>query len=156
MLTLVLPPEQQDLLLRALRKAGPREIGGVLMGEHAGPSLFIVRKMTVHRRGSYASFVRRIEDALGSLRSFFLETGHDHERFNYIGEWHSHPSFEPYPSRRDNLSMLQIVQDEAVGANFAVLLISKLGLSGELICTAHTYLPDGVRVLSSVDTPRRW
>ena len=148
MLTLILPREQQKLLLAALRKAGEREVGGILMGEHVGPNLFIVRKMTVHRRGAFASFVRRIEDAIGSLRAFFRETGHDYARFNYIGEWHSHPSFAPYPSRTDDLSMLQIVQDETVGANFAVLLIAKLGPRAELLSTAHTYFPDGKRDLS--------
>src|SRR5690606_29903325 len=84
MLTLILPPEQNDLLLVALRRAGRREVGGILMGEHAGPNLFIVREMTVHRRGAFASFVRRIEDAIGRLRAFFQKTGHDYTRFNYL------------------------------------------------------------------------
>lgn len=151
MLTLILPTEQHELLLVELRKAGRREVGGIMMGEHAGPNLFVVREMTVHRRGAFASFVRRIEDAIGRLRTFFNQTGHDYIRFNYLGEWHSHPSFVPYPSRTDDLSMLQIVQDEAVGANFAVLLIVKLGAKGELIFTAHTYLPDGLRIPSKVN-----
>lgn len=150
MLTLILPPEQNDLLLVALGKAGRREVGGILMGEHVGPNLFIVREMTVHRRGAFASFVRRVEDAIGSLRLFFQKTGDDYTRFNYLGEWHSHPSFAPYPSGTDDVSMLQIVQDEKVGANFAVLLIAKLGLEGELIATAHTYLPDGTRMRSNI------
>ena len=150
MLTLILPPEQHELLLAALRKAGRREVGGILMGEHVGQNLFIVREMTVHRRGAFASFVRRIEDAIGRLRAFFQQTGHDYTRFNYLGEWHSHPSFAPYPSRTDDLSMLQIVLDEAVGANFAVLLIVKLGSEGGLIATAHTYLPDGTRIQSNI------
>lgn len=150
MLTLILPLEQRRLLLRALRKAGRREVGGILMGEHAGPNLFIVREMTVHRRGAFASFVRRIEDAVGRLHAFFHETDHDYARFNYIGEWHSHPSFAPYPSRTDDLSMLQIVQDETVGANFVVLLVAKLGAEGELISTVHTYLPNGLRMQSDL------
>ena len=150
MLTLILPPEQQKLLSAALRKAGRREVGGIMMGEHVGPNLFVVREMTVHRRGAFASFVRRIEDAIGRLRSFFQETGYDYSRFNYIGEWHSHPSFAPFPSKTDDLSMLQIVQDESVGAHFVVLLIAKLGSEGELISTVHTYLPDGKRVQSNL------
>jgi len=153
-LTLILPPEQHELLLVALRKAGRREVGGIMMGEHVGPNLFIVREMTVHRRGAFASFVRRMEDAIGRLRAFFRETGHDYARFNYIGEWHSHPSFTPYPSRTDDLSMLQIVQDETFGANFVVLLITKLGSERELVSTVHTYLPDGARVLSTVRVER--
>lgn len=154
MLTLILPSQQHDVLLAALRKAGRREIGGILMGEHAGPNLFIVREMTVHRRGAFASFVRRIEDAIGRLHAFFHETEHDYARFNYIGEWHSHPSFSPYPSRTDDLSMLQIIQDESVGANFVVLLIAKLGFDGKLVSTVHTYLPDGMRIQSNLRLQR--
>lgn len=150
MLTLLLPPEQRELLLTALRKAGRRETGGILMGEHVGTNLFTVREMTVHRPGAFASFVRRIEDAIGTLHAFFKRTGHDYARFNYVGEWHSHPSFAPYPSRTDDLSMLQIVQDETVGANFVVLLIAKLGAEGDLVATAHTYHPDGTRRLSDL------
>lgn len=148
MLNLILPPEQHEVLLAALRKAGRREVGGILMGEHVGQNLFTVREMTVHRRGAFAFFVRRIEDAIERLRLFFRETDYDYERFNYIGEWHSHPSFAPYPSRTDDLSMRHIAQDESVGANFVVLLIAKLGSEGELISTVHTYLPDGMRIQS--------
>lgn len=151
MLTLILPLKQRDLLVKSLQKAGLREIGGILMGEHVGPNVFIIREITVHRRGAFAYFVRRIEDAVGNLRTFFQKTGNDYARFNYIGEWHSHPSFEPYPSQTDDLSMQQIVQDEAVGANFAVLLITKLGSKGEFICAAYTYLPNGIRMPSTVN-----
>ena len=120
-------------MMTALQNAGQREVGGILMGEHVGTNTFIVREITIHRRGTFASFVRRIEDAIGGLRAFFKGTGYDYVRFNYIGEWHSHPSFEPYPSRTDDLSMLQIVKDETVGANFVALLIIKLGPDGKMV-----------------------
>ncbi len=154
MLTLILPSEQHELLLATLRKAGRCEVGGILMGEHIGINLFVVREITVHRRGAFASFIRRIDDAIGGLRTFFRKTGHTYTQFNYIGEWHSHPSFEPYPSRTDDLSMLEIVQDETVGANFVVLLITKLGPEGGLVSTVHTYLPDGSRIPSIVEVQR--
>ena len=148
-LTLILPTKQHNLMKAALRKAGQREVGGILMGEKIGNNVFIVREITIHRHGTFASFIRRIEDAIGGLRAFFKETGYDYVRFNYIGEWHSHPSFEPYPSRKDDLSMLQIVKDETVGANFVALLITKLGPGGEMISTVHTYLPDGSKIPST-------
>lgn len=120
------------------------------MAEHVGPNEFKVSDITVHRRGGIASFVRRIEDALGKLNLFFNRTAHDYRRYNYLGEWHSHPLFEPMPSTPDDMSMLEIVQDESVGANFVVLLIVKLNPNGKLIGTAHTYLPDGRRVRSTI------
>lgn len=150
MLTLVLPVEIQETLLAALRRAGDREVGGVLMAAHVGPNRFDVVEITVHRRGAVASFVRRIEDAIGRLRAFFSSTGNDYTKFNYIGEWHSHPLFAPEPSRKDDVSMREIVDDPSVGANFAVLLIVKLGPFGNLLASLHTYLPGGVKQTASV------
>lgn len=150
MLTVILPREQTAIILSALTKARNREIGGILMGEHVGPSKFAVREITVHRRGSFASFLRRIEDALGQMHAFFRKTEHNYLRYNYIGEWHSHPLFNPIPSRRDDASMQEIIQDDTVGANFVVLLIVKIGANGQLVATAHTYLPDGSRWSSNV------
>lgn len=150
MLKLILPAEQQAIIMNALSKAGRREIGGVIMGEHIGPNEFIVRQMTVHRCGAVAYFVRRLEEAISGFSKFFNETGHNYQVFNYIGEWHSHPSFEPYPSSKDDRSMLQIVQDKSVGANFAVLVIVKSGSKGELVITAHTYLPNGTKSESEI------
>lgn len=113
------------------------------MAEHVGVNKFVVRDLTIHRRGTFASFVRRIEDAWAVLSRFFERTKRDYRRFNYIGEWHSHPSFEPVPSARDHQSMRAIVLDESVAANFVVLMIVKLSPQGTLIGAAHTYLPDG-------------
>ena len=145
MLKLILLPEVAEEITIALCKSGDREIGGILMGEHAGPSEFKVTKITVQKRGGISSFIRVIEDAVGKLNNFFRQSNNDYSRFNYMGEWHSHPLFTPYPSSKDDSSMLEIVMDETVGANFVVLIIVKLTPDGGLIGTAHTYLPNGVK-----------
>ncbi len=151
MLSLILPPELVEVLLIELKKAGRHEVGGILMGEHVGLNEFKVTNITVHRRGGIASFVRCIEDAIGKLRLFFRQTEYDYQRFNYLGEWHTHPLFEPKPSIKDDESMLEIVQDNLIGANFAVLLILKLDSTGQLVGTAHTYMPDGRKVNSTIN-----
>jgi len=150
-LSLILPPELVEVLLIELKKAGRHEVGGILMGEHVGLNEFKVTNITVHRRGGIASFVRCIEDAIGKLRLFFRQTEYDYQRFNYLGEWHTHPLFEPIPSIKDDESMLEIVQDNSIGANFAVLLILKLDSAGQLVGTANTYLPDGRKVNSTIN-----
>ena len=150
MLTLVLPRDIQVKLLAALRRAGKREIGGVLMAEHVGPDRFELMDITVHKRGAMAFFVRRIEDALGRLQAFFSSTDNQYARYNYIGEWHSHPMFAAEPSQTDDTSMHQIADDPKVGANFVVLLIVKLDSSGALVTGVHTYLPGGIKHQSSV------
>ena len=145
MITLILPRPLQDTIRAALLKAGRREIGGILMAEHVGPNEFEVKDLTVHRRGTVFNFVRVLEDALSRLRAFFERAEHDYTRFNYIGEWHSHPSFVPSPSPRDDASMREIVEDPKVGANVVVLLIVKLESPHEMASSVHTYLPDGTK-----------
>jgi proteasome lid subunit RPN8/RPN11 len=143
MVTLVLPSDITNQIERALVRSGRYEVGGVLMAEHVGPNEFVVREITVHRRGAFALFWRKMEEAMTALQRFFARTEQDYTRFNYIGEWHSHPSFDPLPSSRDHESMYEIVSDAIVGANFVVLVIVKLQEGGFLTGSAHSYLPDG-------------
>ena len=143
MLTLILPANIAKRLEQALGRAGKREVGGVMMAEHVGVNTFAVRDVTIHRRGTFASFLRRIEEVWAVLNRFFERTKRDYMHFNYIGEWHSHPSFEPVPSAFDRRSMHDIISDVSVGATFVVLVIVKLSPQGALVGTAHTYLPNG-------------
>jgi proteasome lid subunit RPN8/RPN11 len=142
-------------LEEALRSAGRRETGGVLMGEHVSEAVFRIKDLTVQRRGSFASFVREVGAALKPLRRFFGETGRDYARYNYLGEWHSHPSFPTEPSRTDSESMWSIVEDPVVGANFAVLLIARLGSGGELEASATAYLPNRRKMVVALETEKQ-
>jgi integrative and conjugative element protein (TIGR02256 family) len=140
---LILPLEIRLQLETALHEAGRREIGGILMAEHTGENSFRVRSLTIQRRGgSFAAFLRVVEAFLGPLRNFFRQTDYNYTRFNYIGEWHSHPSFVPTPSETDHRTMLSIINDPQVGAFFVVLLIVKLDESGEFVGTVTVYQPD--------------
>jgi sulfur-carrier protein adenylyltransferase/sulfurtransferase len=134
-----LPATQRAELVDALQEAGEREIGGILMGEHVDVNEFRVASLTIQRRsGTIARFVRIVEHAVTALTRFFRETGNDFTRFNYLGEWHSHPLFTPYPSSEDHVSMMKILWDEKVGANFVVLIVAKM-VDGELVTTGTLY-----------------
>ena len=50
MLTLVLPSDIQAKLVAALKIAGKREVGGVLMAAHVGLNRFEVMDITMHKR----------------------------------------------------------------------------------------------------------
>ena len=102
-------------------------MGGVLMGEHVRDEIFRVVDITVQRAGgSHVCFVRQPGAHQAELDAFFARTGADYMRFNYLGEWHSHPSFGPLPSLTDIESMQSIVDDPDVGVNFLVLMIPRL------------------------------
>lgn len=150
MLRITVPPDIQCKLYIALRKAGARECGGVLMGEHVGVNHFAVRALDIQRPGAIPSFMRSVAGAARAIRAFCLSKGNDFRRFNYLGEWHSHPLFSVQPSSRDHSTMRALATDSQVGANFVVLLIFRLNC-GELEGSAHTYLPDGSVHRSDLD-----
>lgn len=116
----------REKLRKALRASGCREIGGVLMGEQIAPGHFKVVDLSIDSQtGGRAHFVRDPEAHAEALAAFFHETGHQYDRFNYLGEWHSHPRFSVNPSTQDVDSMIDLVQGER-GIDFAVLLIVRL------------------------------
>lgn len=125
-----------------MRRAGRREIGGILLGEHVGDEAFRLVDVTVQRSGgSSAHFVRDPAQHQPQLDSFFAKTSEHFTRYNYLGEWHSHPSFEPLPSAKDIATMQTIVEHEEVGANFAVLIIARIGFIGRVQLSACLFRP---------------
>jgi len=78
---------------------------------------------------------------IGQNSTAFERTGADYKRFNYLGEWHSHPSFLPVPSETDLETMQSIVEDPQVGANFLVLMIVKLQGRREMQVSTTAFLP---------------
>lgn len=125
-----------DRMRALLRRAGRREIGGVLMGQEVGAGRFVVADFSVDEvSGERAHFVRDADHHKVALDAFFERTGHDYSTFNYLGEWHSHPSFSVRPSGTDLRSMQELVEGDR-GIEFAVLVIVKLGIFRSFTATA--------------------
>ena len=139
---LILPAALVENLKQELRRAGSREIGGVMVGEYLGDETFQLADISVQRSGgSRAHFERDLAHSTAFLKEFFARTGHDYGRFNYLGEWHSHPLFAAMPSGQDLATMREIVEDPNVGANFAVLLIVRLARRSSLELSATVFRP---------------
>lgn len=126
-------------LKRELRLAGANEIGGVLAGEHLADGTFLIKDLSVQRNGTPSSFARDPVQHRKFMRRFHLLTGNDTERFNYLGEWHSHPSFLALPSTPDLRTMQAEIEDREQTASFLVLLVIKLGRDRGLIGSAHAF-----------------
>ena len=140
---ILLPDLITKQLTSALRQAGRQEIGGILMGEHVGEDTFRVKAITIQTHGgTFFTFRRVVQSFLAPLRRFFRETGYNYTKFNYLGEWHSHPSFSPEPSSTDSEAMWELVHDPEVGATFAVLLIVRLVNTNKLNGTVTIFLPN--------------
>ncbi|KMS56193.1 hypothetical protein V474_14595 [Novosphingobium barchaimii LL02] len=117
------PAEQRSRMRNVVRRAGRSEIGGILMAEQLDPGAFRIVGFSVDpTQGSAAHFVRSVEHHNEELTAFFDKTGHDYSRFNYLGEWHSHPNHHPVPSGEDIRSMQTLVNGER-DIPFALLLV---------------------------------
>lgn len=122
--------------------AGRREIGGMIMGEEIRDQTFRIVDFSVDtKRGTRSYFVRDAEKHEQVLAEFFARTGGDYRRFNYLGEWHTHPSFSVQPSLQDIGSMQDLVRGSE-GVLFAVLLITRLKWFWRLECSAHLFVRD--------------
>lgn len=152
MMRILLPEAVERPLIEALVRAGRREIGGILMGESLGDEVFRVKNLTIQSSGgTFSNFVRALGGILGPLSRFFRETNHEYTRFNYLGEWHSHPSFSLRPSARDEATMRAIVEDPDVGANFAILMIVRLNESTAIEASVTAFLADGRTVAATIE-----
>jgi hypothetical protein len=122
-------PDIEPRLRKVLRSAGRREIGGMLFAEQLAPSRFRVMDFSADlSSGSHTNFTRDPRAHEAALNAFFDRTGRDFARFNYLGEWHSHPSFSVRPSPEDIATMTDLVSEERSAISFAVLLIVRLRL----------------------------
>lgn len=111
----------------SLRQAGAREIGGMLLAEQLNPGHFCIIDFSLDSfTGSHTGFRRCPQAHHNTLDEFFRRTGQDFQRFNYLGEWHSHPSFSVQPSSQDLSTMTDIVESQDSAITFAVLLIVRL------------------------------
>lgn len=140
MIRVGIPADTRDRMKQALRRAGAREIGGILMGRQLKAGIFAIVDFSVDEiSGQRAHFVRDAEHHRQALERFFDRTDHDYQTFNYLGEWHSHPSFPPRPSVTDVRSMQELVDGERQ-IDFAVLLIVKLGFFRRFVASASLHM----------------
>jgi len=137
---ILVPVEVTESLVSELKRAGKKETGGLLFGEHIGGETFKIVGITIQaKRGTETEFMRDPGQHGAQLDEFFQRTGNDCERYNYFGEWHSHPTFAPVPSSTDLRTLKTIVEDTTVGVNFLVLVIVRLVGGDSLALSATAY-----------------
>lgn len=134
---------EHDVILRMrsmLVRARSREIGGVLMGEQLGEDHFRIVDFSVDNlTGGFAHFVREPDHHRVALAAFFERTDANYARYNYLGEWHSHPNFPVHPSLEDCRSMTSLVEGER-GIEFAVLMIVRLRFWFKVECSTNLFV----------------
>ena len=124
-----------------LHAAGANEIGGVLAAEQVGEGQFLVVDLSVQRNGTHSHFERDPVQHAEFIRRFHERMGHRPKRFNYLGEWHSHPTYPATPSDVDFRQMQDLVEDTEQKSTFLVLMVVKLGFQGEVRGSAYGFRP---------------
>lgn len=149
--SLIIPRHIARSLRRSLRSAGNNEIGGILLAEQLRADSFRLVEHTVDEQAGTSSRFRRSETQHSIAREEFYER-HENEflKFNYLGEWHSHPSFAVRPSLTDCDTMQSIVGGDR-GLPFAVLLIVRLDywfqLRGSVTVFRRDYEPSPMELI---------
>lgn len=139
---LLIPNSMAQRLAKILISHGLTETGGMLMGEHVSSNEFrIVDFTSQNKRGTIFSFLRLPQLHVKSLARFFRRTGKNYQKFNYLGEWHSHPNFSTQPSAADLVAMRALVNDATTGAKFAVLMIVRLDNDKVLKVGTYLFIP---------------
>lgn len=128
-------------LERALRTAGSNEIGGVLAAEQVGDGRFLVVDLSIQNDGTSSNFERDPIQHREFIRRFHSRMGHQPERFNYLGEWHSHPIYLAIPSEADIQQMQSLVEDEDQASTFLVLMVVKLAEDASLRGSVYGFRP---------------
>ena len=138
---------------KELSRAGAIEIGGVLFGEQLAEGDFRVVEVRRQRfgGGTCTSFHRRGAGARKQILALHKQFGSDPERFNYLGEWHTHPNSPVCPSIQDEVTMFQLLADQGEAVNFLVLIILKLDEVEQLQIGAKTFLSSGHRIHCEIE-----
>ncbi|MEB2398330.1 MAG: Mov34/MPN/PAD-1 family protein [Alcaligenaceae bacterium] len=137
-------------LRRELEAAGSNEIGGVLAAEQVADGKFIVLDLSVQRNGTKSHFDRDPIQHAQFIRRFHERMGNRPEQFNYLGEWHSHPSYPAIPSSEDFSQMQKLVEDKEQASTFLALLVVKVDSRGTLRGSAHAFRPGRLPVRSEL------
>ena len=141
-------------LRRELGAAGTNEIGGVLAAEQVAEGKFLVLDLSVQRNGTTSHFNRDPIQHAEFIRRFHERMGNRPEQFNYLGEWHSHPSYPAVPSSEDFRQMQKLVEDKEQVSMFLALLVVKLDSRGTLRGSTYAFRPSQLPVrceLNSTD-----
>lgn len=136
-----------------LASADRKEIGGVLFGEQIAEGDFRVVEATRQRffGGTATSFKRRGGAARNDVLDLHRKFGGNPERFNYLGEWHSHPNAPVVPSLQDEVTMHQLLADQGAAVNFLVLIIVRLDVHARLHIGTRCYLASGHKMNCEIE-----
>lgn len=137
-LSLMIPRPQMSKMQVCLKQGGIREIGGWLAAEQIAPGDFKLIGFTVDLEvGTRDRFDSLPGPHTEQLDQILMANVNRAGRVDYLGEWHSHPTFPPFPSEMDLAAMTNMVENS--GPSFAALVIVRLVDPSSIQATITTF-----------------
>lgn len=124
-MTIVIPKEISELLKKELDFMGQNETKGSFFAERIDNDLFEVNEIYFSKKRGTFSFIKMIigDEYKKFQKKYHEKYSFDYEKYNYIGDWHSHPSFSCFPSTYDKKEAIDDFKKS--NANFIVQFIFK-------------------------------
>lgn len=137
-LRLTVPRSQLEKMQACLKEGGIREIGGWLVAEQIAPGDFELVGFTVDLEvGTWDHFESVPGSHTEQLDEILMANENRSGRVDYLGEWHSHPTFPPVPSTIDLAAMTNMVENS--GPAFAALVIVRMLVTTSIEASITTF-----------------
>jgi len=135
---IIVPKNIVDSIFGAVEKAGVCEIKGALYAKYISSNCYEIEDVFISKNAGTSFFSNLI---IGFSyhrfeKNYFKKHNNDFKNHNYIGDWHSHPSFECIPSEYDVKEAFDELRNS--NANFLIQLIVKND-GGKLIGNCFLY-----------------
>lgn len=147
-MTIEIPKPISELLKRELEVMNQNETRGSFFAERVNGALFKVNDVYFSKKRGTFSFIKML---IGDEYKKFQKNYHkkyffEYEKYNYIGDWHSHPSFSCLPSSYD---IAEAIDDfKKSNANFIIQIIIKIE-NDKLVGNAFLY--DKYNIASEIE-----
>ncbi|MBS1511079.1 MAG: Mov34/MPN/PAD-1 family protein [Bacteroidetes bacterium] len=111
--------EAMDVFCTEIAEWGTIETGGVLVGYIENDIIYIAKASSpgpnaIHDIASFQADANYVDMFID------MESANSAGRYQYIGEWHTHPQIEPTPSDTDLISLKEIAD---TSTDFALVFI---------------------------------
>ena len=125
-MTIIIPQEQAEIIQRQLIKCGLNETKGALFAYKIRDDYFQVDGVYIETKVGNIAFVELFNNKRYRDFQYRYHKKHtfDYVNHNYIGDWHSHPSFELFPSSFDQEEVKRDLKKS--NARFLIQIIFKL------------------------------
>ncbi len=135
---IIIPKKISLILIKQISKHSPLETKGALFAEDLGNDTFKIDEVYLEPKPGTTTFVKLYinQEYLSFQKNYHKFRKNNFSKYNYIGDWHSHPLFECLPSSYDVSEVEEDIKKS--NAIFLVQIILKV-LKGRLVGNAFYY-----------------